>query len=101
MTTTTLHLLSSSPFACDALASCVRLLGAGDALLLCGEAVNALRSSNAAGALLAQMPAGCQLFALEEDVLARALVVEAPLQVIDYPGFVALTLQFDKVNSWL
>nr|WP_284060492.1 sulfurtransferase complex subunit TusB [Pseudomonas sp. NW5] len=96
-----MHLIASSPFATDALASCVRLLGEGDGLLLCGEAVNALRPQAAASAVLATLPAGCQLFVLEEDALARAIAIEAPVQSVDYPDFVALTLQFDKVNSWL
>ena len=38
----TLHILSHSPFADSRLASCLRLLGAQDALLLCGDAVYAL-----------------------------------------------------------
>ncbi|MNC79619.1 Protein TusB [compost metagenome] len=42
-----------------------------------------------------------RLFALEEDLQARAISVGNDTQVIDYPAFVALSLNYDKVNSWL
>ena len=38
----TLHVLSSSPFSDNRLSSCLRLLGSGDGLLLCGDATYAL-----------------------------------------------------------
>ena len=37
----TLHVIAHSPFGDERLASCLRLLGAEDALLLCGDAVYA------------------------------------------------------------
>ena len=43
----TLHVLSHSPFADSRLASCLRLLGADDALLLSGDAVYALQPGTA------------------------------------------------------
>ena len=47
------------------------------------------------------MPSSIGLYALQEDVQARALQVPDRVQCIDYPQFVALTLQHAKVNSWL
>lgn len=41
-----------------------------------------------------------RLFALEEDVHARAIVSELA-KAVDYAGFVELSLHYDKVNSWL
>jgi len=43
---TTLHVIAHSPFGDERLASCLRLLGTDDALLLCGDAVYALRSGS-------------------------------------------------------
>ena len=43
----TLHILSHSPFADSRLASCLRLLGAADGLLLSGDAVYALQPGTA------------------------------------------------------
>ena len=39
----TLHVLSHSPFGDDRLTSCLRVIGANDALLLTGDAVYALQ----------------------------------------------------------
>lgn len=98
----TLHVLSHSPFGDDRFSSCLRLLGEQDALLLSGEAVQALRSSTAPRQQLEALPAGITLFALEEDVAARALEGLPPrVDLLDYPGFVALCIQHEKVNSWL
>lgn len=98
----TLHVLSHSPFGDDRFTSCLRLLGEHDALLLSGEAVQALRQSTAPFEQLEALPAGITLFALEEDVAARALgALPSRITPLDYPGFVALCIQHDKVNSWL
>jgi tRNA 2-thiouridine synthesizing protein B len=34
-------------------------------------------------------------------VQARALERPVRLNLVDYPGFVALSCQYDKVNTWL
>lgn len=94
----TLHVISHSPFGDDRLASCLRLLGPEDGLLLCGDAVYALNPGTATIAGLTTL--GPRLYALEEDLLARA-IADSPASAVDYPGFVALSLDYDKVNSWL
>jgi tRNA 2-thiouridine synthesizing protein B len=38
---------------------------------------------------------------LAEDAQARALVVPDWASAIDYPAFVDLSIDYDKVNSWL
>lgn len=97
----TLHLLSRSPFGDDSFASCLRLLGADDGLLLTGDAVHALQLGTAPRALLEALPAGQPLFALDEDLAARGLATPARVTVVDYAGFVDLSLRFARVNSWL
>ncbi|BAP46099.1 sulfurtransferase complex subunit TusB [Pseudomonas sp. 21LCFQ02] len=92
----TLHVVSHSPFADSRLSSCLRVLGEHDALLLCGDATYALRQPDAALSAL-----GERLFALEEDLLARHLALPASARAVDYPGFVELSVRFDKVNTWL
>lgn len=89
----TLHVLSHSPFTDGRLASCLRVLGAEDGVLLCGDAVYALASD------LPLPPA--RLYALEEDLAARQVHSALPVTAVDYPGFVALSLAYSKVNSWL
>ncbi|MPT01840.1 MAG: sulfurtransferase complex subunit TusB [Pseudomonas sp.] len=97
---TTLHVIAHSPFGDDRLNSCLCLLGAGDGLLLCGDAVYALRPGSEPYAALQASGLGQRLFALEEDLQARALDSDLA-KPVDYPAFVALSLEYDKVNSWL
>lgn len=94
----TLHVISRSPFGDDRLASCLRLLGPRDGLLLCGDAVYALNPGSATVAGLSTL--GPRLYALAEDLQARA-INDSPATPIDYPAFVELSLNYDKVNSWL
>lgn len=95
----TLHVLSHSPFGDDRLNSCLRLIGASDGLLLTGDAVYALQPGTApCTALTTSSPT---LFVLIEDAQARALAIPDTARGIDYPAFVELSLQYDKVNSWL
>ena len=96
----TLHLLSHSSFSDSRLSSCLRLLGPTDGLLLSGDAVYALQPGTAQLQALELMP-GIALYALEEDLQARALAVPARVQAIDYPAFVELCGRYARVNSWL
>lgn len=98
----TLHMLSHSPFSDSRLDSCLHLLAPGDGLLLCGDAAYALLPGSAQRQALEHLPAEVGVFALEEDLQARAIgVVPERVQTLDYPAFVALTLAFTRVNSWL
>jgi tRNA 2-thiouridine synthesizing protein B len=98
----TLHLLSHSPFSDDRLASCLRLLTAEDAVLLCGDAVYALQDGTEQRRTLESMPESVGLFALDEDLHARGLTsLPARLEPVDYEGFVALCCRYARTNSWL
>ncbi|WP_207266189.1 sulfurtransferase complex subunit TusB [Pseudomonas sp. GW101-3H06] len=95
----TLHVLSHSPFGDDRLNSCLRLIGADDALLLSGDAAYALQPGTAP--FTALEAGGLTLFVLAEDAQARAITVPDWAESIDYPAFVELSIHHDKVNSWL
>jgi tRNA 2-thiouridine synthesizing protein B len=95
----TLHVLSHSPFGDDRLTSCLRVIGAGDALLLSGDAAYALQPATAAYTTL--QARGLKLYVLAEDAQARALQAPDWVTAIDYPAFVELSIHHDKVNSWL
>lgn len=97
---TTLHVVSASPFSDDRLDSCLRLLGHGDGLLLCGDATYAVQPGNRHAEALAALP-GIALYALDEDLQARGLQPGVTIEQVDYPGFVALACRFSKVNTWL
>lgn len=98
---TTLHVLSHSPFTDSRLSSCLRLLGSRDGLLLCGDAVYALQAGSAQRQALELMAETIALYALYEDVQCRDLSLPARVSLVDYPSFVALSCQYDKVNTWL
>lgn len=95
----TLHVLSHSPFGDDRLNSCLRIIGSADALLLCGDAVYALQPGTAPFTALQSRQV--KLFILVEDAQARAIEIPDWAEAIDYPAFVELSIQHDKVNSWL
>lgn len=100
---TTLHILNASPVHNSQLNSCLRLLAADDAILLCGEAVQALRLGSAAAQKLLAVVQPYRLYALQEDIQARALDLEAAgLSVtgLDYAGFVAVCVAYTRVNTW-
>ena len=97
----TLHVLSHSPFSDTRLASCLRILGTGDALLLCGDAVYALQPQSQPLKMLEEQLAHLGLFVLEEDLQARNLPCPPWATCVDYPAFVELSIAYDKVNSWL
>ncbi|MBX9914696.1 MAG: sulfurtransferase complex subunit TusB [Pseudomonadaceae bacterium] len=99
---TTLHLLSHSPFSDSRLTSCLRLLNLRDGVLLSGDAVYALQAGTAQRQALELLPDAIGLYALEEDLHARAIRdLPARVRCLDYPAFVELTLRYAKVNSWL
>ncbi|MNG26866.1 Protein TusB [compost metagenome] len=95
----TLHVLSHSPFGDERLSSCLRVIGASDALLLSGDAAYALQPGTAPFKTLSAR--GLPLYVLAEDAQARAIDVPDWATAIDYPAFVELSIRYDKVNSWL
>ena len=97
----TLHVLSHSPFADSRLASCLKLLGPQDGLLLSGDAVYALAPDTSARHLLDEHLNSERLFVLAEDLAARNLEAPNGVAAVDYAGFVELSIRFDRVNTWL
>lgn len=98
---TTLHILNAAPAHNAQLSSCLRVLAAEDGVLLCGEAVQALRAGSAAAEQLVACEQQYHLYALQEDVAARAIdTAQLPVTLVDYPAFVGLTVKYARVISW-
>lgn len=93
-----LHILNTSPFAHDALQRCKDVAAAHDGILLTGDAVLALSNPSC---FLQDLPT-TQLFALEADCLSRGIGLPEGYGItpVDYDGFVALSVRFDKTISW-
>ncbi|WPN96234.1 sulfurtransferase complex subunit TusB [Pseudomonas sp. MUP55] len=90
----TLHVVSHSPFTDSRLDSCLRVCGSADAILLCGDGAYGLHNP-------ALPTKGIKVFVLAEDLQARNLPLPDWADSVDYPGFVQLSIDYDKVNSWL
>lgn len=98
---TTLHILNASPSTATQLKSCLRVVSSGDGIVLCGEAVQALRPGSAAAEQLLACQQTYHLYALQEDVQARAIdTTMVSVALLDYPAFVALCVDYARVNSW-
>ena len=98
---TTLHILNASPAASSQLRSCLRVAAAQDSILFTGEAVQALRTGSAALQQLCASAQAYRLYALQEDITARAIDMgELTVTLIDYPAFVDLCTESARVNSW-
>ncbi|MBW3163471.1 sulfurtransferase complex subunit TusB [Ferrimonas balearica] len=92
---TVLHTLSRLAGSPAALADTLAYLAPGSALMLYQDAV-----AMAAQPRFAEVLAPYSLFLLEPDLQARGLTAVLPATTVDYPGFVALTLQYDNVQAW-
>ncbi len=119
----TLHTVNKSPFSSEALASCLRVVWPGDAILLMEDgvycAVDASASvgaSRAEGSRLSRArPAstgveitgvqitGVRIYALREDLQARgidAATLPSDIEPVSYTDFVKLVCEHGRSVSW-
>ena len=93
-----LHTLNASP-GNTAFRDCLRVIAAGDALLLMGDGVYAaIADTDASTALQAS---GAEIYVLGPDATAagvKNLIAEATR--VDIDGFVALTERFPRQQAW-
>jgi len=98
-----LHIWNKADAHAEALTLCLATLAPGDALLLVEDAVY-LSGEAGIATLRAAMahPEGITLHALAPDLAARGISARiSPLvNVVEYPDFVALSLQHARVVSW-
>ncbi|WP_020397042.1 sulfurtransferase complex subunit TusB [Thiolinea disciformis] len=101
-----LHIVNKSPFERNTLKSCLGHALAGDSVLLIEDAVIGAVSGSSVVAELQQAINGnsISIYALGPDLTARGVKLERVLegiQVVDYAGFVDLTVANEKTQSWL
>ncbi len=101
-----LHIVNKSPFERNALKSCLAHALSGDAVLLIEDAVIGAVSGSTLVTELQQAMNGnaVKLYALSPDLAARGVKAERVLegiQLVDYAGFVDLTVANEKTQSWL
>jgi tRNA 2-thiouridine synthesizing protein B len=99
-----LHIVNKSPYDRNSLETCLRLALPGSAILLIEDGVYAARKPSSAADKLLQALENHSLYALQADLQARGLAAESlvdGVQLVDYDGFVKLTTEYDKTQSWL
>jgi tRNA 2-thiouridine synthesizing protein B len=99
-----LHIVNKSPYDRNSLDTCLCLALPGSAILLIEDGVYAARKPSSAADKLKQALENHPLFALQADLQARGLAVESlvdGVQLVDYDGFVKLTTEYDRTQSWL
>lgn len=99
-----LHIINKSPFERNALSSCLGLSLEGSSILLIEDAVLAARSGSSYEDKLLEAMNNRKVYALGPDLDARAISGEKILdgiEIVDYAGFVNLTIEHENLQSWL
>lgn len=98
-----LHTVNKSPSERNALDSCLRHARAGDAILLIEDGVYAALRDSLCTPRMQEALQSLRVYALRPDVEARG--IEAKLleriELVDYGGFVDLTVEYSPVMAWL
>jgi tRNA 2-thiouridine synthesizing protein B len=99
-----LHTVNKSPFERNALESCLAHAQAGSAVLMLEDGVYGAIKGTRIAATVAQTAQTVKLYVLGPDLAARGLAEDkliAGISVVDYGGFVDLTVESSAVQSWL
>jgi tRNA 2-thiouridine synthesizing protein B len=99
-----LHIVNKSPYERNSLETCLRLARPGSAILLIEDGVYAVRAGSSASARLQQALEDHPVYALRADLQARGVQPESLIDgitLVDYDGFVELTTEYEKSQSWL
>jgi len=99
-----LHIVNKSPFERNAMDSCLKHAKSGDAILMIEDAaVGAVDGSTIAGDIKAAL-ADKTVYVLGGDLAARGMsedrIIDG-IKVVDYAGFVDLTVENEKTQSWV
>jgi tRNA 2-thiouridine synthesizing protein B len=98
-----LHIINRSPSSSDALVSCLQKTLPGQAILLIEDGVLAAVINSPWSALLLAKLSTTYWYALSADLRARGIAentILAGIKILDYAGFVDLTVQYHPIQSW-
>ena len=99
-----LHIVNKSPFERNTLTSCLGHALAGDSVLLIEDAVVGAMAGTVVADSISAAITDKKVYVLGEDLVARGLkqerIIEG-IEVVNYEGFVDLTVENDKTQSWL
>ncbi len=99
-----LHTVNKSPFDRNSLDACIRLAVKGGSVLLIEDGVyGAMKGTNKSDMVTHAMK-DLSFYVLGPDLKARGIDEEKlidGIKVVDYSGFVTLTVENDKAQAWL
>ena len=99
-----LHTVNKSPFEKNSLDACLRLAAKGSAVLLIEDGVYGAMKGTAKAAAVESAKGDISFYVLGPDLKARGIGEDKLIEgfkVVDYSGFVSLTVDNDKVQAWL
>ena len=98
-----LHTVNKSPFAHNALETCLRFARRGSAVLLIEDGVYAAARDTAVSQQVQEAMKSVAIYALKPDLDARGMQnrVMDGVRLVDYGGFVDLVVEHNAVQSWL
>ncbi len=99
-----LHIVNKSPYERNSLDTCLRLARADSSILLIEDGIYAVSKNGAAADKMRQALDKHRVYALEADLKARGIGADMVLDgisLVDYDGFVELTTEHDRLQSWL
>jgi tRNA 2-thiouridine synthesizing protein B len=98
-----LHIVNKSPFQTSTLETCLRTAQPGSALLLIEDGIYAATVGSATEARVRQACTTLKVYALQPDMDARGVTAKLidGVTLVDYGGFVDLTVAHNTSHSWL
>jgi len=98
-----LHTVNKSPYETNSLKSCLRYVKKGSAMLLIEDGIYAALEGSVVEKDLAKASNEISLYCLEPDLKARGYSTQnliKDVKLVNYEGFVNLTVEHDKVQAW-
>jgi tRNA 2-thiouridine synthesizing protein B len=99
-----LHTVNKSPFERGSLGTCLKFASDGSAVLLIEDGVYGALQGTTAEAAIQDALGRLAVYVLGPDLKARGVGEDRlidGIEVVDYGGFVDLTVENDKVQAWL
>ncbi len=100
----TLHTVNKSSFDKNSLEACVRLAAKGGSVIMIEDGVYGAMKGTAKSAVVENAKGDLSFYVLGPDLKARGIDESKLIDgvtVVDYSGFVKLTVENDKVQAWV
>lgn len=99
-----LHTVNKSPFERNALESCLHHAKPGSSVLMFEDGVYGAVKGAKTEAMVTEAVKNCKVYVLGPDLAARGMSTDKVIDginIVDYAGFVDLTVENDAVQAWL